>query len=297
MPREKIRLPERYAAKLREQNERDRDAATATMYVMRTQQWSLQAIADVIGVTNQTIDGRIFNWKHAGRNTAEAIGKAIPMPHPHNLAVPPQLRSRHGPVVQPTPEKIARLRELQTVARQVRGHTPLDHPTRQASEQLTEEIAELYAQGVSLYQLAKLMDLTYKGLKDRLIRHGKLDAPSFKATRYGTKWERGRPLKDRCTWGHDLTDPDNVLILSNGTRQCRACGRRRSGEYGHRNVAAREAAAIAAFERRFLDGEVKRQEFRAMHMADPELHEKQCCKLHDWHVEPHVRCPQVKERK
>ena len=35
--------------------------------------------------------------------------------------------------------------------------------------------------------------------------------------------KRGRPRVSKCWRGHDLTEPANVRILSNGQRQCRQC--------------------------------------------------------------------------
>ena len=38
---------------------------------------------------------------------------------------------------------------------------------------------------------------------------------------------QGRQRPTRCTHGHDLTDPANVRIRGDGSRQCRPCARER----------------------------------------------------------------------
>jgi hypothetical protein len=77
------------------------------------------------------------------------------------------------------------LRELHKTARTVRGSTPLDHPSRKASETLSALLAHLHANGWSGPSLDAALGARPGVARHRMARHGYLKiAPSEERARY-----------------------------------------------------------------------------------------------------------------
>lgn len=57
---------------------------------------------------------------------------------------------------------------------------------------------------------------------------------------------RSHGLKTECKWGHDISNPQNVLLDKYGHRHCRECGRRRNRELSARRKTERQARSAAA---------------------------------------------------
>lgn len=71
-----------------------------------------------------------------------------------------------------TPDIKVELVRLYGAARLNRSGLPADHPHRIASLKLSEMLAALKAQGVSLQSLADALGITKAGVNRRLMRHG-----------------------------------------------------------------------------------------------------------------------------
>jgi transcriptional regulator with GAF, ATPase, and Fis domain len=72
--------------------------------------------------------------------------------------------------IEPDPDSLARLLELQPMAKQVRSHATR---FRVEAEEYTALIAKLHEEdGVTLYRLAKRLGVTHSALRFRLARYG-----------------------------------------------------------------------------------------------------------------------------
>lgn len=162
------------------------------------------------------------------------------------------------------PEAVEVLRELYAEARTVRGNTPLDHPSRRASETLSELLADLWEQyDVSWATLDAAMGARPGATRARIARHGyKHISPSQAAKRYrgvvldspaATRWASGGPRLNltgqkfhqltavhptggstqagalwlfRCDCGGSRVAP-GPQVKAGKVKMCAACGRRR----------------------------------------------------------------------
>jgi len=70
---------------------------------------------------------------------------------------------------EPSPEMLARLKELQPLAQQVRSSSPR---YRAEAEEYTYLLNEATKQGCTVYRLAKLLGVTHSALAFRLVRYG-----------------------------------------------------------------------------------------------------------------------------
>jgi hypothetical protein len=87
------------------------------------------------------------------------------------VPVPPQHEAKaKRKFIEPDPESLARLLELQPMAKQVRSHATR---FRVEAEEYTALIAKLHeVDGVTLYRLAKRLGVTHSALRFRLARYG-----------------------------------------------------------------------------------------------------------------------------
>ena len=87
------------------------------------------------------------------------------------VPVPPQHEVKpKREFIEPDPESLARLLELQPMAKQVRSHATR---FRAEAEEYTALIAKLHeVDGVTLYRLAKRLGVTHSALRFRLARYG-----------------------------------------------------------------------------------------------------------------------------
>jgi hypothetical protein len=91
--------------------------------------------------------------------------------------------------VEPSAETLARLKELQPKAQQVRSTSPR---YRQEAEEYTALLNKAHVEeGVSVYRLAKRLGITHSSIRFRLARYG------YKPTPTGSDSPVYRPLKHR----------------------------------------------------------------------------------------------------
>lgn len=136
---------------------------------LRNAGWTLQAISDAIGVTRERVRQIVAETKPA------IIFDEIPLP--------PIVYEKPKPVyVEPNAETLARLLELQPLAKQVRGTSPA---FRDEGEEYSRLLHEAHTvQGVTIYRLAKRLGVTPASIRFRLARYGYLPTLSGSSVAY-----------------------------------------------------------------------------------------------------------------
>lgn len=137
----------------------DPDQRDDYIRILRSKGWTLEAIAKVCGVSRERIR-QITLTPHT-----DTLSEALPIPNP------PIVEQKPKPVyVEPHPETLARLLELQPLARQVRSKS---QNYRAEAEEYTKLLAHAhFVEGVTLYRLAKRLGVTHPAIRFRLARYG-----------------------------------------------------------------------------------------------------------------------------
>jgi hypothetical protein len=125
--------------------------------------WTYEAISNASGLTRE----RVRQISNAiGKLPADLVGSLnIEIP------VPPVKPEKTGPTyIEPSPENLARLLELQPYAQQVRSS---GKKYREEAEEYTKLLNHVHTvEGVTLYRLAKRLGVTHGALRFRLVRYG-----------------------------------------------------------------------------------------------------------------------------
>lgn len=142
----------------------DRDR-NAYMKALRERGWTLDSIGAVSGVTRERV-----RQITAGIPMSEALRVAVegyPIPEPPTYEEKTPASDKY---VEPTPETLSRLLELQPYAQQVRSYGT---QFRKEAEEYTWLLNYAHTvEGVSLYRLAKRLGVTHGALRFRLVRYG-----------------------------------------------------------------------------------------------------------------------------
>lgn len=127
---------------------------------LRTIGWTLESIATASKLTRERV--RQISLAPA-LTSVELPIDALPLP--------PLKPERPRPVyIEPTPETLARLLELQPLAQQVRSNGT---KYREEAEEYTALLNHAHVnEGVTLYRLAKRLGVTHGALRFRLVRYG-----------------------------------------------------------------------------------------------------------------------------
>jgi hypothetical protein len=148
----------------------------------RTAGWGVPALAVATGMKPDAVAQQIHRARRAGATTAAWL--TIPAP-----ALTAEQHPGQGLNLEPNwplPLNAARhLRELHTLARQVRGNTPADHPSRLASCHLAEDIHHLLRQGYRKARITGALSVTYRAVDQILESHGFRAAPPSASSRRG----------------------------------------------------------------------------------------------------------------
>lgn len=161
-----LTLPEEVADNLVALEGTNRELLKQYIVALRQRGWTLESIAVPLGKSRERIrqlELEVFDTRDA-IVIAETAGLELPLP-PHKPIV---LRTPRV-VVEPNPEVIARLRELQPLAQKVRSS---GGSYRAEAEEYTRLLNDENVRGVSLYRLAKELDVTHAALRFRLVRYG-----------------------------------------------------------------------------------------------------------------------------
>jgi predicted transcriptional regulator len=129
---------------------------------LRNAGWTLQSIATAVNLTREAI--RLYTLV---QHTGEVLAKIshLPIEEPPTVEVFKSVIKR----IQPDPQVIAQLKELQPKATSIRGKTKKN---REEAELYTKLIYELMESGVSGYRVAKELGVTHSALAFRLVRYG-----------------------------------------------------------------------------------------------------------------------------
>lgn len=149
----------------------DMEVRNAYMRVLRDKGWTLQSIADAVGDISrerarQCVDA--ISSKRARYVVERSRTRKVKMAVPDLPLAPEKPKPEPKPL--PKPETLAELKRLQPLAFEVRYKSP---KYRKEAEQFTKLLWKSHtAEGVSIYRLAKLLDVTHGALQSRLVRYG-----------------------------------------------------------------------------------------------------------------------------
>lgn len=121
--------------------------------------WTYEAISNASDLTRE----RVRQISNSTAYEPDALGIDIPEP--------PLKPERTGPTyIEPSPETLKRLLELQPYAQQVRANGA---KYRAEAEEYTRLLNHAHTvEGVTLYRLAKRLGVTHGALRFRLVRYG-----------------------------------------------------------------------------------------------------------------------------
>lgn len=149
--------------------------------------WTYEAISNASGLTRE----RIRQIANAIQNLADEFEFDLDIEIPE----PPLKPKREKPTyVEPSPETLKRLLELQPYAQQVRAN---GQKYRKEAEEYTALLNHAHAvEGVTLYRLAKRLGVTHGALRFRLVRYGYKKAVTAKSKVYNPVIKENRALND-----------------------------------------------------------------------------------------------------
>lgn len=138
----------------------DSDTRDALIYDLRKVEWTLESIAAASGLTRERV--RQISMTEPNESVRD---KSVVIPSP------PLKPERVRPVyIEPAPETLARLLELQPFAQLVRSNGV---KYRAEAEEYTALLNHAHVvEGVTLYRLAKRLGVTHGALRFRLVRYG-----------------------------------------------------------------------------------------------------------------------------
>ena len=155
----------------------DRDR-NAYIKALRERGWTLESVGVVSGITRERV-----RQIESGIPMAEALRIAIegyPIPEPPKYEE--KLPASEKKYIEPSPETLSRLLELQPYAQQVRSYGT---KYRKEAEEYTWLINHAHTvEGVTLYRLAKRLGVTHGALRFRLVRYGYKQAISAESKAY-----------------------------------------------------------------------------------------------------------------
>jgi transcriptional regulator with XRE-family HTH domain len=125
--------------------------------------WTYEAISNASGLTRE----RIRQIANAASKLADEFDFDLAI----EIPAPPLKPERDKPAyIEPTPETLRRLLELQPYAQQVRANGT---KYRAEAEEYTKLLDYAHTvEGVTLYRLAKRLGVTHGALRFRLVRYG-----------------------------------------------------------------------------------------------------------------------------
>jgi len=136
----------------------------SVIVALRANGWTLESIAEPLGMSRENI--RLIAQQSDLHNAiSEAKLSGFIIPTPPLVVVKPKVER-----AKPLPENIARLKELQPFAQQVRANVTR---YREEAEEYTRLLNHEHVdRGVSVYRLAKELGVTHGALRFRLVRYG-----------------------------------------------------------------------------------------------------------------------------
>ena len=181
-----LTLPEECADNLIVLDGTNRDLMKDYIVALRERGWTLESIAVPLGKSRERIRQLEMEVIDPRGATARVEGAGLDLTSPPRKPI-----IERTPVVrvEPDAEVIARLRELQPKAQAVRSSGTAN---RAEAEEYTRLINDENVRGVSLYRLAKELDVTHAALRFRLVRYGYKSSAST-AKVYQAILDKNRP--------------------------------------------------------------------------------------------------------
>lgn len=142
----------------------DLELRNAYIKELRAASWSLQSIADAVGVSSrervrQIVEGR---YKHL---SSSKVSTDFSVP-----ALPLKEVKQPRVLTEPSEQTLSKLLELKPIAQKVRSHSP---NFRKEAEQYTELINHaITVEGVSVRHLGKRLGVSPSALRFRMARYG-----------------------------------------------------------------------------------------------------------------------------
>jgi hypothetical protein len=167
-----LELPQEVYDEFQVLTEYELDARDAYMRLLRERGWTLQSIADAVGDISrervrQCIETISIFDAMTLASSLRKKDKRLTFLLPEVPLLPEKVRSEKV-LVDPTPETLARLKELQPLATQVR----YSHKTYR--DEAEEYVALLWkahtVEGASVYRLAQLLGVNPSGIQSRFVR-------------------------------------------------------------------------------------------------------------------------------
>ena len=138
-------------------------------YIVRLRKagWTLDSIAQVTGMTRE----RVRQIQQMSSSLAIELDDSFIVPNPPFYPEKPKRQ-----FVEPSPETLARLLELQPLAKQVRSNAKR---FRAEAEEYTALLNHAHAvEGVTLYRLGLRLGVTHSAIRFRLSRYGYKPSPN-----------------------------------------------------------------------------------------------------------------------
>jgi DNA-binding transcriptional MerR regulator len=141
---------------------RDVEQRNAYIKALRSKGWTLASISDATGMTRERV--RQINTQE---EMSTPLDNSYPLPE---LPTKPEKVKRE--FIEPSEQTLARLKELQPLAQQVRSSALR---FRKEAEEYTRLLWDAHSkEGVSIYRLAKRLGVTNSAIRFRLVRYGYL---------------------------------------------------------------------------------------------------------------------------
>lgn len=167
---------------------KEKELRAAYIYALRIKGWTLQAVADSLGVTRERVR----------QLETQAIPELVYLIQQAPGSYPvPELPTEEVMVysgaeqTDPKPETLARLKVLQPIAQSIRW----DHTKGRAeAEEYTALLWKAHTEeGVSVYRLAKLLGITHGAIQFRFARYGYKETKTGQSKAYKVIKRENRP--------------------------------------------------------------------------------------------------------
>jgi hypothetical protein len=166
-------LPAEEAERLRSLREEDFEKFKARIRDLRAKGWTYSSLA--LPFLSPRATAQVWDRRAASTDVIP-VSDDVPSPPEISRKKKREVYTFMRPEV-PDAEA-ARLAELSSQVRVIRGWTPQDHPARAAAVELEDLIAELSERGVSYASIARAMGVTYRAVAARMERRNEKAAES-----------------------------------------------------------------------------------------------------------------------
>jgi len=165
--RQHLKLPDVVTTALGLIPVKERELRAAYVYALRIKGWTLQAVADSLGVTRERIRQLETSASPEMVYLVQQAPGSYPVPELPTEVIKVRVGYQH---IDPKPETLARLKELQPIAQSIRW----DHSKGRAeAEEYTALLWKAHTEeGVTVYRLAQLLGITYSAIQFRFTRYG-----------------------------------------------------------------------------------------------------------------------------